>query len=455
MELQTSREAYGAREEYGTNGRASERSSAAPSAAMTIGLFGSYALVVNNISGPGLLDFPHAFQEAGWLPCVLCISVVAVASAAVASSLADAHAALRQATGEDMEFADLFGEVFGPRVFRGTQFLYFLNLFSQNVAAIVSTAQATDSLAAMLWGRSWALFVPLGLEPPRVFAWEGCDDARSQRPGAAGCAPFGDGRDLVLSAGYAFCALTLAPLGFATLTENMLAQKISFAVLVLLVLQFLAFFATRAGEGAVPAVGARAGDVLGVALFNFAFCVTVPSWLNEKRKDVNGKGIIWGACVSSAALYCAVGWLGGLAFKRASDNVLDELAASGDASVRAGTGLFAYAILGLGVPVFCVLMRYNLVAGGMPLAWAHFCGGALPWLVSWLVYRGHGVLRVLTWSGLVLNASIDFVAPMVLAAKLAETRRERLKARALLVLVSVGAVVGFALKVQDAVENGG
>mgnify|MGYP007018202022 CR=1 FL=1 len=42
-------------------------------------------------------------------------------------------------------------------------------------------------------------------------------------------------------------------------------------------------------------------------------------------------------------------------------------------------------------------MRYNLVAGGVALPWAHFFGGALPWLVSWLVYRGHGVLRVLTW----------------------------------------------------------
>ena len=84
----------------------------------------------------------------------------------------------------------------------------------------------------MLWGRSWALFVPVGLQLPSVFSWEGCDDARSQRPGASGCAPFGDGKDLVLSAGYAFFALTLAPLGFATLTENMLAQKISFAVLV-------------------------------------------------------------------------------------------------------------------------------------------------------------------------------------------------------------------------------
>ena len=32
----------------------------------TIGSFGSLALIINNISGPGMLDFPAAFQNAGW-----------------------------------------------------------------------------------------------------------------------------------------------------------------------------------------------------------------------------------------------------------------------------------------------------------------------------------------------------------------------------------------------------
>ena len=55
-----------------------------------------------------------------------------------------------------------------------------LNLFSQNVAAIVTTAQATDSMIAALFGDSYALNVPHhdrnmegckreGLRP--LFAW--------------------------------------------------------------------------------------------------------------------------------------------------------------------------------------------------------------------------------------------------------------------------------------------
>ena len=170
-----------------------------------IGLFGSYALVLNNISGPGMLDFPLAFQSAGYVPCTVTIVAVACASAAVATYLCDAHAGLRKTRGP-LEFSALFGELYGGRVFAATQALYFLNLFSQNVAAIVSTAQAVDSLAATLLSRSLAVRVPFDpSEPPAVLAWAGCD--------REGCTPFDgaddDGRAFVLTAGYAFCALTL------------------------------------------------------------------------------------------------------------------------------------------------------------------------------------------------------------------------------------------------------
>ena len=67
-------------------------------------------------------------------------------------------------------------------------------------------------------------------------------------------------------------------------------------------------------------------------------------------------------------------------------------------------GVFAFAIIGLGVPVYCVLMRYNLRAGGLSEFWSHILAGAGPWAVSWLVYRGHGILEVLSWSGVIIDA---------------------------------------------------
>ena len=75
-----------------------------------------------------------------------------------------------------------------------------------------------------------------------------------------------------------------------------------------------------------------------------------------------------------------MGWLGGVAIARASDNVLDELTSSlAPTSVRLGGGIFAFAIIGLGVPVYCVLMRYNLRAGGLSEFWSHILAGAGPW----------------------------------------------------------------------------
>ena len=53
----------------------------------------------------------------------------------------------------------------------------------------------------------------------------------------------------------AFCFLTLGPLGFFTLQENMLAQKISFVLLVALTLQFLAYFVTSPDPHRVACCG--------------------------------------------------------------------------------------------------------------------------------------------------------------------------------------------------------
>ena len=29
-------------------------------------------------------------------------------------------------------------------------------------------------------------------------------------------------------------------------------------------------------------------DCVGVVIFNYAYCVTIPSWVNEKRPEVSG-----------------------------------------------------------------------------------------------------------------------------------------------------------------------
>ena len=160
---------------------------------------------------------------------------------------------------------------------------------------------------AVLLSRSVALAVPLDGSRPLFLEWTGC--LRD------GCTPFDDERGLapsalVLTAGYVFSAATLAPLGFVSLRENMLAQKFSFVLLIVLCAIFLGSFGFTLGDGAVAAVGPKSWDVLGVVIFNFAFCVTVPSWLNEKADHVDETPVIWAACLSTGVGYVVFGWLG-------------------------------------------------------------------------------------------------------------------------------------------------
>lgn len=39
----------------------------------------------------------------------------------------------------------------------------------------------------------------------------------------------------------------------------------------------------------------------------------------------------------------------------------------------------------------------------------------MPWLIGWMVYSGHSLLDMLSWTGLILNGFIDFFAPALVA----------------------------------------
>ena len=56
---------------------------------------------------------------------------------------------------------------------------------------------------------------------------------------------------------------------------------------------------------------------------------------------------------------------------------------------RVAAFLFAFGMIGLGIPFAAIVMRYNLLVGrvcgpGMSTFWAIY----FPWLISWLFYTG-------------------------------------------------------------------
>ena len=285
----------------------------------------------------------------------------------------------------------------------------------------MQTAQVMDSLVAFACGSSWALeLVPRA----RLITWAeaSCGDAVT-------CTPFADvagdddalpgGFKLVLTLGYALSFVCLMPLGLVTLDENMPFQVASFAATVVGIVVFMVAFA-RDGfvDARVPACGGEYSNLIGVILFNFAFCVTMPSLLNEMKPGVRIAPVIWSTVLGSALTYIVVGLMGGLAFSAVGVNMLTTLTSRSQPGwVRVTAYVFEYIVIGLGIPIFCVYAKYNLAASRRcsPRV-ATLLGVILPWAVSWTLYLGDGVMVFVNWSGMFVNGFCDFLAPLSVAA---------------------------------------
>lgn len=103
------------------------------------------------------------------------------------------------------------------------------------------------------------------------------------------------------------------PMGYFNLEDNMIIQNggnrrlsstpvicelttgsVAFFVIILVVLEWMVqFFANGLVLERVPFVGDNQSQVLGTIIFNYAFVVTVPSWVNEKRESVSINKSIW------------------------------------------------------------------------------------------------------------------------------------------------------------------
>ena len=243
-----------------------------------IGLAASIALTVNNISGAGMLEFPQMFQRAGLLPSLLSLVFICVISTLFAATLADTVARVpRNADfSQRVEFSDVFEHFVGRRTAMLTQGVFYLNLLSQNVAAIVACAQMFDSFAGSFYpGTSYALRV--SPSPVAIVHWSPAHCGQHPQSSAAAaaaaaadqCVPFASEGEsaLLISAGYLTALLLLAPLGLLTLEENMLQQKISFAALLILTAQFLyTFTSTGLPASELPWVGNHWVDAPGVVM---------------------------------------------------------------------------------------------------------------------------------------------------------------------------------------------
>lgn len=409
--------------------------------AKTLGLFSSIVIVVNNIAGPGMLVLPRVYAEAGWVMPTVVLLLICVFSALASLFLVDTMARVpgNASFERRIEFVNIFEEFWGGKGKQIAQVFFIMNMMAQICSSIVSNAQVMDNFIVFLSPSSsvyalqvWPTIHWLSWTPPEDVLK--LAQAASQRGGemsihqAANChlknvVPFqledGVVEDRILiSSGYVLLAVTLIPMSLMNLDENILIQKISFYMLLFLSLEFLAqFYMQGLDTYEIPAFGDNYAHVWGSIVFNYAFLGIIPSWVNEKRPDVSVRFTVWFSTLASTVLYALVGVMGASAYARTQGNFLSTLSnVCSPRITRISAFLFAFGMIGLGIPFAAIVTRYNLLVGRlagprMSTFWSIYA----PWLVSWAFYTGGLFNEIIAWSGDLAIGPINFVLPLLVA----------------------------------------
>jgi amino acid permease len=396
----------------------------------TIDTSGSWALTVNNIIGPAMMSLPHLFQQAGILPTSFVIILCAGGASLCSTFLSDAISSIPGNSNFDqnIEFGTAFRRVIGEDAFYVAEVLFLISCMVQAVAGLVEAAQGLDGfLASFITGKTYAL----QLLPSVEFIEWGQDDCQVDADGvpSSDCTPFSEAGPVIVSAGYLLCVAAFFPLSRGYLTEIIWVQMLVVVTSLVLLLQFEAEFLNRGFSVDIPWVGNEFGSLAGVILFNFAFSITVPTWLKEKNADVDVNTVIWSSTSVSTVVYIAFGWTMAMSFPNVDTEALKDLASpQTHLLTRVAAALFGVSIIGCGVPVFCVMIKGALYSSRIADAsWSFFWGAVFPYLISFVLYQGSALMDILNWTGLVVNGSVAFILPLILALYTMKAQRRKKK----------------------------
>lgn len=364
-------------------------------------MLGSVSLAVNSLTGPAMLEFPALFARSGIIPT--CCTIVFVSSLCAFCSLHMANS-ISKVDGNanfkrEVEYSDAFRFFFDTKWFNLTQAVFFGCISCLNISSIVDTAQVVDTFFGHWWPWGGTAAIELTWDSVSLVRW----DYNQCSPGElvdGSCTPFAYANGIVFTLGMLVVNAMFMPLALLPLKENAWWQVVGFAVLLVVSVQFVVTFVSSGLKLSGASLwGDNWDDLFGVVLFNYALVIAVPAWLYEREPHVEVPVVVHGSCALSSVLYIAIGILGHLAMPNVSDNMLQSMM-GGSLGVRLqlGASIFAFAIVGLGIPLFSVLTRLNLVSSGLC---SPFVGNVLsvysPFAVSWFLYDSKAITKLLSW----------------------------------------------------------
>uniref|UniRef100_A0A7S3EZB0 Amino acid transporter transmembrane domain-containing protein n=1 Tax=Haptolina ericina TaxID=156174 RepID=A0A7S3EZB0_9EUKA len=197
-----------------------------------------------------------------------------------------------------------------------------------------------------------------------------------------------------------------------------------------------------------PDTGSQA-SVLGTILFNFGFVTTVPSWINEKHRSVSVNSSLWVATTLCIIVFFVIGMpaaaafsdvlqgptTGTCAFQVTDDSfncandlmqLLSQKITAPFHSSSAAIALFKISVCMFpvvavvsSIPVFSIVIKYNLIENGFSSRAGFLWGVVFPWAVAFPLLYMPGVLAdLINLTSIVFVSFTDFIVPFALYIKL-------------------------------------
>ncbi|CAO3596993.1 unnamed protein product [Absidia cylindrospora] len=372
-----------------------------------IGSFGSVALLVSSMTGPGLATIPAMFQQSGWLAPLCIFIIVGFLSGCSALFVCEALSNIRgnekfQAKVELTTIAQVY---LGKKYHYFFQIMLYLALQAVNVSSIILAAQTFDGMLITIFNGTCGL----GVNPGGWF----CQTAHVVQ----GNSPFSSDDYYIFTFGFLLTAVMVIPLGFFSLVENIAVQMTSFVVLIAILIQWLAAFGEHGFDPSLlPAAGGNSTTVLGIVIFNYSYITTIPSWVNSLKPNVNIHRVLWISVIISTIFYILLGICGAMSYKMtASSDILAILTQGGTTASLVTCYLFPVAALVTSIPVFTIVIRSNLLRGQIcSKPWAVFWSNFLPWIICIPLQTKDYVGTLQNWSSLFFQSTVNFILPFVL-----------------------------------------
>lgn len=417
-----------------------------------ITFWGSCVLNLNNCMGPAMVLLPLLNQQAGWLTPTLALLIAYILSSLAATMLCEAMQRIpgNQNFEHRYEFATTVQYYYGRNWYIVFQVFYNLSMQASNIAAMVISAQVVDMFVNKVGGHSYALDFEhmkiartvrgLGGDPEKL-AW--CDTTwHSNGSNFVDCGAAQS--TWVISLGYLICMGICIPFGYLNLDDNMWFQWVSVIGLIVFTAEFFGQFIYNMANNDesnasymlgtnetiphdvfdtmavfTPKVAAQS-QVLGIAVFAYAYVVTIPSWVNEKKAGVNINVTVWAPATVGLLMKIATGILGSWAFASLDPDDDQDIVKSmtrryQPVLTQYSAYLWDITTLIPGIPVLAVMVRYNLLSGNVCGRYMSFFWGVVfPWIATAFIYEKDILTSMCNWVAIFVQGYINFVVPALL-----------------------------------------